>query len=282
MITSSIVKEELQSLDYYINKLPQYLRASESFQEHFKIWYKILKYGIVDNADIMLNLLLIFDENYFDYLASVDETMTPTGNECDILEKIGSIFGVTRNFRITYSEGGVIHTNENINLNNEEFLILIKSQIIRNYCEGTREQIEKYYKSVGVQLYTETDNSDHATANLYLTTGASGTSYEYSDNIKKMFLAGLFTIESLGIVYTHSFIDVSRILFWDEGNTWGTTYYAPESGTITISGNATDGYTIVLNSTYTYQVDELAQGLVAGSVTEGTELGTVIGGQWIV
>ena len=174
-------------------------------------------------------MLLIFDSNYLNYLHSIDEDIKPDGYVCDILDKLGSIFGVNRYFKVTYEEAGEDKT-EQLQLNNEEFLILIKGQIIKNYCEGTRQQIEEYYKSVGLQIYVQTDSTSEATANLYLTTGTAGSSYDYSENIRKMFLGGMLIIDSVGIKYQKAFIDTSRLLFWDvideqNNNGWGDDNY---------------------------------------------------------
>lgn len=221
MITTSIIPDQLQSFDYYKDKLPVYLQNSEGFQTHFKIWYDFLKQGVVKNADILLNLLLIFDKNYLTYLQQLDADMSPTSFTCDILDKLGSIFGVTRHFTVEYEVEGK-KVSELLTLDNNDFLILIKAQIIKNYCEGTREQISEYYKTVGLQLYVQTDNTSDATANLYLTTGSGDTQYSYSENVKKMFLGGMLRIESVGIKYQEAFVDISRLLFWDTINAEAT------------------------------------------------------------
>ena len=229
MITKSIIPQKLQDFEYYKSKIPLYLQNSEGFQEHFRIWYDLLVDGVVKNADILLNMLLIFDKDYLSYLHSIDEEIESDGYVCDILDKLGSIFGVNRYFKVTYEEAGQPIT-EQLQLDNEEFLILIKGQIIKNYCEGTRQQIEEYYKSVGLQIYVQTDSTSEATANLYLTVGTGGSSYDYSENIRKMFLGGMLRIDSVGIKYQEAFIDVSRLLFWDiideeNNNGWGDNGY---------------------------------------------------------
>lgn len=222
MINTSIIPNTLKEFDYYKQKLPLYLQNSEGFQEHFRIWYDFLVQDVVKNADILLNLLLIFDKDYLSYLQSIDEEMSPDSDYCDILDKLGSIFGVTRHFKISYEVAGEAIT-EQIELDNQDFLILIKAQIIRNYCEGTREQMEAYYKSVGLQIYIQTNTTATATANLYLAQGIGNTEYDYSENVQKMFLAGMLRIESVGIKYQEAYVDLSRILFWDNENSlWDT------------------------------------------------------------
>ena len=73
MITQSIIPQKLQDFEYYKSKIPLYLQNSEGFQEHFRIWYDLLVDGVVKNADILLNMLLIFDKDYLSYLHSIDE-----------------------------------------------------------------------------------------------------------------------------------------------------------------------------------------------------------------
>ena len=215
MITQSILNETLRSFDYYKNKLPIYLQNSYGFLEHFRIWYDLLvsdnNKGVVGNADIFLNLLQIFDENYLQYLK--DNIEDYDDNESDILDKIGAIFGVTRHFEVTYADA----SKEQLNLNNREFLILIRGQIIKNYCDGSMEQMDYYYKTLGLDMFVQTSGTP-ATAYLYL---ATTPGYEYSDNMNKMFLGGMLKIQSAGIRYIETFIDLARLLIWDSTN-WST------------------------------------------------------------
>ena len=215
MITESIIPEKLKDFEYYKNKLPLYLQNSYGFIEHFRIWYQILVDGICDNATILLNLINIFDADYFDFLETI-EGVQRTGYECDILDKIGRLYGVNRQFRITYKEDTTTKT-ETILLNNQDFLTLIKTQIIKNYCEGTTEQINAYYKMIGLKMYV-LSASEPATAYMYLATSVNNTEYTYSENIRKMFLAGLLKIDSMGIVYKYAFVDIDRILIWGSIN----------------------------------------------------------------
>ena len=231
MIDKSIIPEKLQSFDYYKHKLPLYLQQSYGFLSHFRIWFDLLvgdnHKGLVGSSDELLNLMNIFDEDYEDVLIALDSEHVSEehrlGTTCDILDKLGALFGVSRTFEVT-----VNGTTSLLSLDNYEFLILIKTQIIKNYCEGTSEQMNAYYESVGLKMYVQTSTNEIATANLYLVIKEGETSYNYSTNIKKMFLAGLFTIQSAGIKYNHSFLDLDTVLFWDVINTehtngWGDT-----------------------------------------------------------
>lgn len=133
------------------------------------------------------------------------------GDKCDILDKLGLIFGVRRNFSCTYIDEDDQIITEEISLNNQEFLILIKAQIIKNYCVGSYSQIKEYYDWAGLQIYMM-NGPGQATLSLYL---ISSDEYDYSDNVKKMFLSGLLRIESVGIQYFSKIVTFGDQLKWD-------------------------------------------------------------------
>lgn len=205
MITQSFIPEKLKDFEYYKQKLPVYLQNSFSFQEHFRIIYDSM-INIENGSMILLNLVRIFDNDYLEYArVNVEEY---NENELDALDLIGGLFGVNRHLSVTYTYNGVT-TTESLSLNNEEFLILIKGQIIKNYCDGSYEQINNYYKDVGLNMYVQTSDSEVATANVYL------DKTPVLDNVDKLFLSGLLLIKSMGIQYRTTFLDVSRLLTWD-------------------------------------------------------------------
>lgn len=211
MITTSILNEKLKLFDYYKNKLPLYLQNSEGFQEHFRIWFDLLvgndNKGLVGTADTLFNLIQIFDKDYLTYIETLDDYDEHT---MDMLDKLGALFGVNRILRVTYTQDSSTIT-EQLNLTNAEFIYLIKSQIIRNYCEGTREQINGYYKDIGLEMYVQT--IDIATANLYLVENDN-----MSRNVIKLFLGGKLHIESMGIMYRYLLINFEDLLLWDTRN----------------------------------------------------------------
>lgn len=229
MIEESLIPETLRSFKYYKNKLPLYLRNSESFQEHFKIWYEVLvgsgSEGVVGNGEILLNLLNIFSDDYLEFLQTIDST---PGADFDILDKIAELFGVSRNITVTYEDAEqTMHYNEEISLSNSELLILIKSRIIQNYCEGTRQQIQEFYNSLGlseglaIRMLANggLDQNEPATVDMYLI-------YEEEvpfSNLDKMFLSGMLNIESMGITYRYSqpLVPVSILKWAREDGTGG-------------------------------------------------------------
>lgn len=135
------------------------------------------------------------------------------GEHSDWLDKIGELFGVKRILSVQYTENNVVK-NEQLILNNEDFLKLIQCQIIKDYFDGSYEQIKKYYEKVGLRvLYLNADEA--ATCNVYLLKTAN-SAFDYSENLRKLFLSGIMLIESAGIKYTTGVIDLDALLIWDK------------------------------------------------------------------
>lgn len=227
MIKSSILPTTLKSFTYYVRKLPLFLQNSYGFVEHFRIWYDMMiseteTQGAINVCDYILYLLDIFDENYLEAIAKLDgsgATFDEDGNiisygtTSDILDKIGELFGVKRTFSVAYINDDYKQVTEEITLDNKDLLILIKAQIIKNYCEGTFEQIKGYYESAGLYIFVITSDVS-ATCNLFLADG--GSTYNYSDNVVKMFKAGLLIIQSMGIQYIVGKAEMTGFLVWSE------------------------------------------------------------------
>ena len=265
-----LIAENLQTFEYYYDKLPLYLKNSYGFAEHFRIWFELLKSGdkngIVNVSETLLYLLDLFDDKYLeklsqiegtlpkldapqnvsidtDYVATFDDVPNATGYDVyidgeyfgssgdvptspsyglqsDILDKIGLLFGVKRQFGIKYTENAV-EVEEDISLNNQDFLLLIKGQIIKNYCEGTFDQIKGFYNSAGLKVYISTTD-EGASSHVYLAEAG-----DYSDNVKKMFKSGLLRIESMGITYTEGTKVIATFMVWDSAK---ETEYWDEGG----------------------------------------------------
>lgn len=225
----SFVPDKIKSYEWYYNKLPLYLKNSYGFSEHFRIWYELLisgdKNGIVNVGDTLLYLFNIFDKNFLQTIANFPDSGATEGNYgtvSDFLDKLGYLFGVIRNFSVTYKNDNDENVTEDLSLNNEDFLLLIKAQIIKNYCEGTYEQIKGYYNSAGLDVFLIT-TEDGASAHVYL--AAPPDSSKYSLNVEKMFKSGLMRIESMGITYTEGVRVLVSFLTWDSTKTkeyWDT------------------------------------------------------------
>ena len=215
----SILPDKFKSFEYYVNKLPLYLRNSYGFIEHYRIWYDLMigenENGLINVSDTILYLMDIFDDNYLATIRDLTDSGSTGdadyGSKCDILDKIAAIFGVTRNFSIIYYENNE-EIKEELSLNNEDLLLLIKGQIIKNYCEGSYDQIKGYYNDAGLVVYVITAEAD-ATSHIYLAEPEG--SMQYSENVKKMFKSGLLRIESMGITYRDSTTELTGFLKWD-------------------------------------------------------------------
>lgn len=215
----SILPDKFKSFEYYVNKLPLYLRNSYGFIEHYRIWYDLMigenENGLINVSDTILYLMDIFDDNYLvtirDLTDSGSTGSIDYGSKCDILDKIAALFGITRNFSITYYENNE-EIKEELSLNNEDLLLLIKGQIIKNYCEGSYDQIKGYYNDAGLVVYIITAEAD-ATSHIYLAEPQG--SMQYSENVKKMFKSGLLRIESMGITYRDSTTELTGFFKWD-------------------------------------------------------------------
>lgn len=201
-----ILPEKLQDWNYYVNKLPLYLQNSEGFLSHFRIWYDLLvgsgeQNGVLGSCEEILNNINVFAEDY-----------VPNS---DMLDKLGNIFGLSRNVKATYNDNGTTKT-EYLTLDDHDFLLLIKAQIIKDYFDGSYVQAKEYYENAGLYIVTKNDDSP-ATLRVYLN-DIPNSDYTYSDNVRKMFLSGMLSIKSMGIMYNYSIQDLNVLLIWDGTN----------------------------------------------------------------
>ena len=214
MYPNELIPEELQTFNYYRYHIPLFLRNSYGYIEHFRIWYELLmgEGGFVPAYDHILNMLDIFAEDYLERLAEID----PLGTECDILDKLAMLFEVDRNIHVEYTDNGTDYS-EDLTLTNDELLILIKGQIIKNYCQGTRDQINWYYENAGLNILSVAVTlTDTPTCHLILIDDPDNP---YSSNIRKMFLAGLLNVEQLGVRYEYEIVSISaNTLIWDSND----------------------------------------------------------------
>ena len=206
----SVINEKIYNFDYYVKKLPLYLRNSDGFVEHFRIWFDVLT-SVVENSDQILDLINVFDSNYLTKINELDESKDK--NQSDILDKLGSIFNIKRNFSVTYiPEGQNNPITKQLSLNNKDFLLLIKAQIIKNYSDGSYIQMRKFYGDAKLKIYFYSDNP--ASVNVYLLNTPGSEDFDYSNDVLDMFYAGLLTIESMGITYAYSQQSYNDILVW--------------------------------------------------------------------
>lgn len=215
----SFYPEQLKSFDYYEQKLPQYLKSSESFKEHFRIWHEFLvgneDNGLLYNEQVLLAALNIFDKDYASNFLENESS--------DMLDKLAALFAVKRMLDVTYLDDTSQPQTKKLSLTNEELLLLIKSRIIQSNCEGSYEQIQEFYKGIGldVVIHTRSSSADEpAVCTMALIVPSEGSEEEGpSENIKALFFSGLLTIKSMGIRYIFTTIYGSReeiiYLEWD-------------------------------------------------------------------
>ena len=189
-----MITELLKSEKYYFNKLPYYLRESETFFEHFKIWIEFLK-GTDNYADDLLSLLDIFNPRYF---------IINAGKTYNFLTNLGELYGISRNFSVDYyDEQSHTQVTTDVSLSDEEFLLAIKAQIVKNSFHGSNEELNKFYTDAGLPILYLTTEGAHASCNIYLITDYLGVT---TQNVIHMFKNRMLTIESVGIHYLYSIV----------------------------------------------------------------------------
>lgn len=197
-----MINEKLVDFNYYYNKLPLYLRNSETFPEHLRIWVEFIQ-GMNNYADDMLGLIDVFNPNY----------MQKYGDFCDdFLDKLGALYGVRKQFSVTYLDDNNQEVTKELTLNRTEFYILIKAQIIKNFFDGTNEQLNDFYVQASIPMIYVTATSGQCY--ILLLVDKLKEINENSDNIIDMFKNGLLSVESMGIHYNRITKQSSASLEW--------------------------------------------------------------------
>ena len=180
--------------------------------------------AIASTIDLLFEMLNIFDLNctenhpsgyesnqhFLSFINSIKNS--ENGTKSDILDKIGNLFGLKRRFSVDIS--GTIYE---LNLNNADFLTLIRCTIIKNYFDGSFEELNQYYKDAGLPVFILTNASNPAQCDVHLI-DIEGSNYEISTNVKRMFLAGLLMVESVGISYTYSIHGIQSTAIFDSND----------------------------------------------------------------
>ncbi len=199
-----MLKQKLLDYDYYYNKLPLYLKNSHGYWEHFEIWVKLL--NVFDSfEDELLELFDVFNDNYMSDVVS--KYSSSTAYDFEFLDILGSLYGLQRTFNITYENVQKETVTEAFHLNNEDFLLYIKSYIIKANYKGTYEEAREYYEKIGLIVYLLNTNSSGYCV-VY------GDTEFMSEDVKRLFLAGAFNLESMGIVYTILEAQLEHLGYW--------------------------------------------------------------------
>jgi len=202
------------TLDYYVNKLTLFLRKSYGITDHIEIFYGFIKQSNITLSDMFEQLdVMNVSFNYYTSAKLTELKNNPTYDNL-LFDYLASIFGVSRKFNVQYYDEDSVYHNEALNLSDYELLLLIRMMIIKNNFNGSFDDINKFYDSVGFKIYMIT-NSVSGSVNVYFD---ERSSYGSTSNIEKMFLSGLFTIESLGIKYLYVETEVSLTGVWDSAN----------------------------------------------------------------
>jgi len=204
-----MIREDLLEFQYYLDRLSKFMQESYGIDEHVKTFHQLL-IQVDDFYNQFLNDINIFN-SYNIYQ-----------NHNALLDKLGAIFGCYRKFTIPkYSTiyWNVIEGFINIDLEDDDFLIYIKAQIIKQNFEGNREQLQTLYSTYqegelkeGILpllfFYLQSPAKNSAECYIYWNT-QNGV---YSDDLINLFENGFLTIESMGILYHRSVVDMADFL----------------------------------------------------------------------
>lgn len=234
MAKVSLIPEEVSSFSYYEKLTPLYLQNSETFMKHFEIFYEM---GFLPEGSQLLCNQALCDEvvvgqsrfsvlnlgiELFKFL-DIFTVLNPTrryedvvyitnSTKSDVLDKLAKLFGISRNFSIPDLVGEDEDATKEISLNDSDLLMLIRCQVIKNFFNGTFEDLLRCYKLINLPILPLTDSINPAHCKIYL---LLSNIYEVSQNVKDMFLAGLLSIESMGIYYTYAIQVAENIAVFD-------------------------------------------------------------------
>ncbi len=183
--------DKLKNKEYYLQKLTMFLRNS---------------YGIEEQIEVLWKVLLDVDTTIDDVFNAL--SMTTTDDVDDLLDKLAELIGTKRQMDVTYLVNDVPHYYT-LTLTNAELLRAIKTRILQNNYVGTFEEFISNYQSIGLEVLIY-DTETPSTVSIVLNDSPALT-----DNDKKLFLAGNYTIRSVGIAYQHSILDITQLAIWD-------------------------------------------------------------------
>lgn len=214
----SILPEELQSFEYYKSLTPMYLQNVHGFLEQIKIWFdlsmqksKVLTCGINVRCGTTVvssrtdSIVSVIDA-IFAFLDIFNTSGQHLSESTDILDKLASLFGVSRQFSVT-----IENEKKQLNLSDNDLLILIKCQVIKNFFNGTYEHLMRCFEIVNLPVMPLTDTQP-AHCKMYMLLQDEN---EVSQNVKDMFLSGMLSVESMGVYYTYAIQIAQNIAIFD-------------------------------------------------------------------
>lgn len=186
-----MIREDLLEFKYYLDRLSMFMKQSYGINEHIEIFYQQL-YQVNKCYDELIATLQIFNRNPDDEILS------------DTLDNLGNIFGCYRKFTINYIDSNNNPVYKEINLEDDnDFLVYIKCQIIKQNFDGTFGQLQTLYSTenqnglVPLKLTYVISRANSLDCDIYFDNNGN-----FSQDIKDLFLAGYLSIESMGIKYT--------------------------------------------------------------------------------
>lgn len=214
----SILPEELQSFEYYKSLTPMYLQNVHGFLEQIKIWFDLstqkldvltcginVRCGAVVVSSRTNSIVSVIDE-IFGFLDIFNTSGQHLSESTDILNKLASLFGVRRQFSVT-----IENEKKQLNLSDNDLLILIKCQVIKNFFNGTHEHLMRCFEIVNLPVMALTDTQP-AHCKMYMLLQDEN---EVSQDVKDMFLSGMLSVESMGIYYTYAIQIAQNIAIFD-------------------------------------------------------------------
>ena len=213
----SILPEELQSFEYYRGLTPMYLQDVHGFLEQVKIWFNstMQKSSILTcgtdvpcgvEADTRTESIVSVIDKTFAFLDIFNTSGQHLSESADILDKLASLFGVSRQFSVT-----IENEKKQLNLSDNDLLILIKCQVIKNFFNGTHEHLMRCFEIVNLPVMPLTDTQP-AHCKMYMLLQDEN---KVSQNVKDMFLSGMLSVESMGIYYTYAIQIAQNIAIFD-------------------------------------------------------------------
>ena len=187
-----MIRKDLLDFQYYLNRLSMFMKESYGIAEQNEIFYRQL-YQVNTQFDKFFKNLDIWGN---------DEIPS------EALDLIGSIFGCYRNFTIKLNDSYV-----QIDLDDNDFILYIKCQIVKQNFKGTNEELIKLYTTYNKEglLKLQFDYILLATVGSLNCRIYFSNFNDFSSNIQNLFDAGYLTIESMGINYDREKLNISSI-----------------------------------------------------------------------
>lgn len=199
-----MIREDLLDLRYYLNRLSEFMRES---------------YGISGQMETFTALLEKANEAFDEIFEQLD--FFHKAPEGSMLDKIAAIFGCQRRFTIAVQSQVSplqISSYEQVDLSDEELLVYIKTQVIKQNFDGSRETLQKLYSTYVdgkiqpgltdlVFLYM-TENDEEGVCTI------RWDKPDASPNLSKLFFNGYLTIESVGVLYRRYIEDFTNFSYY--------------------------------------------------------------------